>query len=158
MHSGVHWGEVTLTVDDVFGDTVNVAARLVEAAKRGQIVISGEAHRALPPGCGLEARLMGSESVKGKAEPLQLHELLWEPDAELTEMVSHSRVVQATVATMVITYLGRTYVLDDAHSALSLGRDGTSDIVSHDRLDVDVVVDAEQVAAAEEMLADETTP
>jgi len=31
-------------------------------------------------------------------------------------------------------------------------------VVSHDRLDVDVVVDAEQVAAAEEMLADETTP
>jgi len=31
-------------------------------------------------------------------------------------------------------------------------------VVSHDRLDVDVVVDAEQVAAAEAMLADETTP
>ena len=31
-------------------------------------------------------------------------------------------------------------------------------VVSHDRLDVDVVVDAEQVAAAEQMLADETTP
>ena len=134
MHSGVHWGEVTLTADDVFGDTVNVAARLVEAAKRGQIVISGEAQRALPAGCGLEARLMGSESVKGKAEPLQLHELLWEPDAELTEMVSLQRTAQPVIAKLVITYIGRTYSLDDAHPALSLGRDPAADIVTVDRL------------------------
>jgi Domain of unknown function (DUF5063) len=31
-------------------------------------------------------------------------------------------------------------------------------VVSHDRLDVDVVLDAEQVEAAEQMLADETAP
>ena len=41
MHTGVHWGEVTVTEDDVFGDTVIVASRLVAKAKRGQILVSG---------------------------------------------------------------------------------------------------------------------
>ena len=49
IHCGFHFGEAMEEQGDVFGDTVNVAARLAEVSKSGQIVTSAEVVRALPP-------------------------------------------------------------------------------------------------------------
>ena len=38
---GFHFGQALQQDDDVFGDSVNIAARLVELAKAGQIITSG---------------------------------------------------------------------------------------------------------------------
>ncbi len=40
---GVHLGEVLVDGDDIFGDAVNIAARLQEAAEPGGISLSGSA-------------------------------------------------------------------------------------------------------------------
>jgi len=39
---GIHWGEVLLEDEDVFGDTVNIASRLEEIAAPGGVCVSGE--------------------------------------------------------------------------------------------------------------------
>ena len=39
---GLHYGPVLVANDDVFGDTVNVAARMAQLAVSGQIITTGE--------------------------------------------------------------------------------------------------------------------
>src|SRR5205823_4973095 len=46
---GFHSGPVIQQNDDVFGDTVNMAARLVEQAVKGQIITSQETAQVLGP-------------------------------------------------------------------------------------------------------------
>lgn len=135
MHSGVHWGDVSVTVGDVFGDTVNVAARLTATAKRGQIVVSGTVRALLGADRAAQTRHLGNEPVKGKAEPIELHELLWEPDAELTEMAhARPRARQQPRAALVLSYLGRRFELEEGVQVATIGRDPNSTIVSSDRL------------------------
>ena len=134
IYCGIHWGEVTLTEDDVFGDTVNVAARMVQAAKKGQIVVSGDAVPFFPPELSSKKRFLGADSVKGKAAPIEMYELLWESDAELTEMVSMRTAAREVPSGMLLVYLGKNYVLNNALSLMTLGRDPASSIVTTDKL------------------------
>ena len=136
IHCGFHFGEVMLADHgDVFGDTVNVAKRLAEASKSSQIVTSGEVVSLLPPELAEKTRFLDSEQVKGRVAPLELYEVLWEPDVELTEMASGaSRQRQQLRTEMTLRYLGREYQLNDDHPAISLGRDARADIVLNDKL------------------------
>lgn len=47
LRIGVHIGDVTFQDDDIFGDGINVAARLEALAEPGQVLISDTAHQSL---------------------------------------------------------------------------------------------------------------
>ena len=47
LRMGVHIGEVTFQDDDIYGDGINIAARLEELAEPGEIMISDTAHHSL---------------------------------------------------------------------------------------------------------------
>ncbi len=47
LRIGVHIGDVTFQDDDIYGDGINVAARLEAMAKPGQVLISDTAHQSL---------------------------------------------------------------------------------------------------------------
>jgi len=42
LRAGVHVGDVVMTRDDVVGHVVNVAARVTESAKGGEVVVTGD--------------------------------------------------------------------------------------------------------------------
>ena len=44
---GVHIGDVTIQEDDIYGDGINVAARLEALAEPGQVLISDTVHHSL---------------------------------------------------------------------------------------------------------------
>lgn len=71
VHSGAHFGDVTQTADgDVFGQTVNIAARLQGTAAPGQAVISA----AFAAQAGLQApslRSLGPKSLKNVPDPVE---------------------------------------------------------------------------------------
>jgi adenylate cyclase len=102
---GVNTGMVTVgyigseerTDYTAIGDAVNLAARLEKQAEGGQIVISHATMKAIgdrfpvqPCGCG-EVR------VKGKREPVQIYEVIWQ-EIEQTEppLVSSSHLARPT--------------------------------------------------------------
>ena len=58
----------------VMGDTVNIAARLQDAAKRGQVFVSRNTYRLTRGGFAFQE--MDSIKVKGKQDPLHVYELL----------------------------------------------------------------------------------
>ena len=73
--------------------------------------------------------------MKGRAAALELHEILWEPDVELTETASGSAWKRPRLTVqMVLRYRGREYRIDDEHPSISLGRDARAEIVLYDKL------------------------
>ncbi|HEX4174785.1 MAG TPA: adenylate/guanylate cyclase domain-containing protein [Acidimicrobiales bacterium] len=83
LRAGVHMGEATVTRSDVVGHVVNVAARVCEVAKGGQVLATAEVVEAATSGNGLpEVRLgrMKSRRMKGIKTPVRLCEVRAAPE------------------------------------------------------------------------------
>jgi adenylate cyclase len=78
LRAGVHMGEATVTRSDVVGHVVNVAARVCEAAKGGQVLATEDAVEAATGAGGLaDVRVgrMKSRRMKGVKAPVRLCEV-----------------------------------------------------------------------------------
>ncbi len=70
MRIGVNVGDVILAHADVYGDTVNIAARLQALAEPGGIVVSRGVRDAVKGGYGFVFEDAGAQSVKNIPEPV----------------------------------------------------------------------------------------
>ena len=74
---GLHVGEVASAADgDLYGDGVNLAARIQAAAGPGEVVVSEDAARALRHSRGFRFHALGLRELKGYAEPVPLFRAL----------------------------------------------------------------------------------
>jgi len=69
---GINIGDIVVENDDIFGDGVNVAARLEVLAKPGGICISGNVHEQLGGKTDLGFKDIGEQSVKNIAKPVSV--------------------------------------------------------------------------------------
>lgn len=69
---GINLGDVIIQADDIFGDGVNIAARLEALAEPGGICVSGTVHREVRAKLDLQFRDMGEKTVKNITEPLHV--------------------------------------------------------------------------------------
>ncbi|MEW2914446.1 alpha/beta fold hydrolase [Leisingera sp. JC11] len=76
---GINIGDVVFDGADIFGDGVNVAARLEGLAEPGGICISGIVHETVRDRLGENFRDMGSQRVKNISRPVRVWQ--WVPDA-----------------------------------------------------------------------------
>jgi adenylate cyclase len=72
---GVHIGDVMVRAGDLFGDGVNIAARLQSIAKPGSVCISGETYGQVRKALPLEFIDLGEQKVKNIEEPLRAYEV-----------------------------------------------------------------------------------
>ena len=129
---GFHYGPAIDVGNDVFGDSVNVAARMVALAKGGQVVVSAPAVTALAAPLAGRVRQIDSLNVKGKQDDLGIFELLWQDsEAELTAMATRPRALPAHLR---LRHGTKELELDEARPACSFGRDLANDVVIADRL------------------------
>jgi adenylate cyclase len=132
LRVGYHYGPAIETDGDVFGDSVNVAARMVALAKGGQVITSGETAGALSPWLRARVRELDRLTVKGKVEDIGIFELLWQDSAdELTALTTRPKFSPAKLE---LTLGERRIDLDDALPAVTFGRDPTSDVVISDKM------------------------
>ena len=68
---GIHVGDIIIADNDIFGDGVNIAARLEGIAEPGGICISDDAHRQVRGKVASTLEDMGSQSLKNIAEPMR---------------------------------------------------------------------------------------
>lgn len=80
-----HAGPVVQRGDDVFGDTVNLASRLVAQATKGQVLTSAQTVKKLTPMLRTSIRQLYDITVKGKAIDVALCELLWSKSPDITD-------------------------------------------------------------------------
>jgi TolB-like protein/class 3 adenylate cyclase/tetratricopeptide (TPR) repeat protein len=68
---GIHIGDIIVDDNDIFGDGVNIAARLEGIAEPGGICISDDAHRQIRGKVDIAFEDMGSQTLKNIAEPMR---------------------------------------------------------------------------------------
>ena len=78
---GINLGDIVIDEDDILGDGVNVAARLQELAKPGEILISGTAFDQVKKKIGLGYRYRGYRKVKNITEPVRIYLILTKDSA-----------------------------------------------------------------------------
>jgi adenylate cyclase len=130
IHIGCHFGPVLASGGDLYGDTVNLAARVAGLAKVGQIITTADTIDKLSPALADQARKLDRVPVKGKQEAVTIFEFLWQDSAELTAYGTHTDYGRA--ARIVLKYEGREWHFEGPGD-LSFGRDGACDVVVGDR-------------------------
>jgi class 3 adenylate cyclase len=124
-----NYGPVVLKGGDVFGDTVNVCARLVAMANPGQVLTTGQAFAALSRTLMLRCRALYPVKIKGRAEPVSVYDVPWRVDPDLTETSMHVDALQRTGRWVLkLSYGGETF---DAQpeADVRIGRDKSNDVV-----------------------------
>jgi class 3 adenylate cyclase len=77
---GFHYGEVIHKANDVFGDTVNVAARVAAITRARQIMTTQTVVEALPYGLEDKVRPVTRAAFHGKQDSLAVFQILWGPE------------------------------------------------------------------------------
>lgn len=129
---GFAFGPALTENGDVFGDTVNTAARMAGLAKAGQILTTADTVAALPDFLHTACRKMDVLTVKGKAEDICVCEVLWQEGADLTMLGGLSAPSAMPVARLHLTHGDTAHLLGPDDTALGLGRDPASHLVIRD--------------------------
>ena len=130
---GFHVGPVIEEQGDVFGDTVNLAARMAGLAKGGQIMSTRATVDLLSPLLRSGTRPIAVLSVKGKVDDVPVCEILWQPSEELT-MATTSAFAASGQLELQLRHAGKTHRLVKANAGVFLGRDVSCDVLVADRM------------------------
>ncbi len=82
---GVNLGDVIIQNDDVYGDGVNIAARLEGLAPPGGVIVSGTAYDHLKTNIDVGYVDLGEQQMKNIATPIRAYQVVPEGHAELTQ-------------------------------------------------------------------------
>jgi adenylate cyclase len=128
-----HYGPVIQKDADVFGDTVNLAARLVELAGRGQIITTSETARALGGLYRPWIRPLYATDVKGRSEKVELCELVWrsDPETTATALTLPTKKLAPAMSAITLLYRGTKTVRRRQRDSITLGRDDQCGLVVH---------------------------
>jgi TolB-like protein/class 3 adenylate cyclase len=81
LRIGINLGEVIVEGDDLFGDGVNVAARLESIASEGGIAISGSAYEQVKSRISAAMEDIGAQMLKNIAEPVRVYRVTAAPNS-----------------------------------------------------------------------------
>lgn len=120
---GLFHGPVIADTEDIYGDTVNIAARMVSQAKARQTVLPRSTAGMLSEEFRRSTRFIDYATFRGKGE-VELVELLWEHD-DLTLMAGTDHALDASsnpAGCLRVRYGEYEVVLDASRTVLVLGR------------------------------------
>ncbi|MCB1875841.1 MAG: FHA domain-containing protein [Chromatiales bacterium] len=129
---GIHYGPVLEENADVFGDTVNVASRMVGLAKPGEIITTLASVEGSPEETQAKTRFIDRAYVKGKKDRIDVYEVIWREGDDLTAVFSTDSPTGPLGAKLLLSLGGKSVVLDAKNASASLGRSFDNDIVVND--------------------------
>lgn len=90
---GIHVGDIIFDESDIFGDGVNIAARLEGIAEPGGVCISDDAHRQIRGKVDIVFDDMGPQILKNIAEPMRAWRCQIDANASASEPVKRSEEI-----------------------------------------------------------------
>ncbi|MEP7068624.1 MAG: adenylate/guanylate cyclase domain-containing protein [Usitatibacter sp.] len=129
---GMHFGPVDERDGDLFGETVNLAARLTEMAARDQIVASTQTVDLLTPMQKMGCRKLFSVPMKGWKDGVDVCELMWSDSEDATELAVQ-RVSTDAGESLRLVHRTRVVTLAAGGAPVVVGRDMTAGLVVADR-------------------------
>ena len=128
IHIGIHTGPLIRLKDDVYGDTVNLAARVVSLAKPRQILITEEALEALSAANRSSARYVVTETIRGRTGEVKIYEYLWDMSSA-TVMLEKNTNSPGKNHCLELSVGGRIFRVDRNMPIVTMGRQNHNDIV-----------------------------
>jgi hypothetical protein len=129
---GFHCGPTIEQGSDVFGDSVNVAARLAHLARAGQIITSGRTVAMLDPVVARHLRKINRVTLKGMQVEETIFEGLWKDSDNITAMLSDSSLAPTGMVRVVLQHGAQRIEAGPGHPPISVGRDaGNAIVVRH---------------------------
>ena len=139
LRIGLHYGPVIVRTSNIFGgqinifgDTVNVAARITALAKARQILTSDDTLARLPFRWRQASRSLSAFSLKGKSQDIGVYEILWQNPDTITAVRPVQPQAAASSGRLTLRYHHQRFELDGRTRGLALGRDITNDVVIDD--------------------------
>jgi adenylate cyclase len=131
---GLHTGPVVVGGDDVYGDTVNVAAYLADAATPDQILIAQTTLEQLEAGRREATWPIFDAILKTSLSKTAVCEVQWRDDlVNRTQINPHiRRVIPEDAGSLVLMLGGIEHRLDHWHPILTVGRDAACELVVTD--------------------------
>jgi adenylate cyclase len=128
---GFNYGEVIKESDDVFGNTVNVAARVAAITRAGQILATQWVFNALPPDLQNKLRQIMRAEFKGKQEYQEIYQVICEQeDTQNTRFgIQVYRQSPDNNAEMLLHYRDQSLKVNKERRSVALGRGESCDIV-----------------------------
>ena len=131
IYVGIHIGPVVKEDNDVFGDAVNVAARMVALAKQRQILTTEETIKALSRENQDAAKCIDRTTIKGKSGEVNIYEIIWEQH-DVTVMLDTALEDLALRASLELNFCGKIIKIDQNQPSATLGRQSHNDVVVND--------------------------
>ncbi len=131
---GMHFGPAILEGGDVFGDAVNIAARMAAQAKGKQIITTQDTLDKLPPAMRASSRFVDHAPIKGKKEEIDIFEVIWQEE-DVTRMATGIVVDKPTPETTLrITYNDKIIELSKKRPGVVMGRSQNCDLTINEKL------------------------
>jgi adenylate cyclase len=131
---GFNHGPVVEREGDVFGDAVNLAARLAGVATKGQIITARDTVMLMSPMLKAATRAITTIQVKGKTQEIQVYELIWQQSEDMTTLASHKSVYKPKNAKLRLVVQGNELVMSAERPSVALGRDQSADLIIRERM------------------------
>lgn len=130
---GLHHGDALEENGDVYGDAVNVAARMASLAKREQIVTTAATVSGIK-GKGPETRGLGRARVSGKLLPIEIVDVVWQEDTSgMTMVQSAIRIgdgpTVAAGARLILRHRGKLIELTENSEPFMMGREVSNNLM-----------------------------
>ncbi|MBK1721384.1 adenylate/guanylate cyclase domain-containing protein [Thiocystis violacea] len=130
MHLGLHHGPILIEQDQLFGDTIHIAKRMVDLAKTDQILTTQTTLSAAGAMPEIRRRLADEMRIKGYDDPVEIYEILRQDPGvtQVAQRVTRSPAGEHYVR-CALTHDTQTFTLDAAHPVFSIGRDTGNDLI-----------------------------
>ena len=131
IHAGLHLGPVIHARGDIFGDAVNMTARLAALANPGEVLISESFVGKLADGDIARLRALDKVSLRGKSVPIKVYSLQEEDREAATAFgpgTAYTHTRGAAGVAMTLTYAEQVLVYKD-NARVSIGRSTECDIL-----------------------------
>jgi adenylate cyclase len=128
---GLHFGSTISKDGDIYGDAVNIAARMSAIAKANQTITTETFITLLSNTLKTKTRLFDTTRIKGIDEEIKIYQVLWEEN-NVTAFATAQHIQQIALANVSIVFKFNNeerYYTDSEFSApISIGRDDSCDI------------------------------
>jgi hypothetical protein len=130
---GLHHGDALEEAGDIYGDAVNIAARMTSLAKREQIVTTAATVDGVGAGAP-ETRSLGRARVSGKLLPIEIVDVIWQEDTSgMTMVQSAIRLGDgpgvAAGGRLILRHRGKLIELSENSEPFMMGRELSNHLV-----------------------------
>jgi class 3 adenylate cyclase len=133
---GLHYGPAILMEDgDVFGDAVNVAARMAGIAKGDQIITTQDTVKLLDADLQDMSRQFDKTNVKGKEEEIIVFQVVWEQSDDVTRIEVTADEDKEEIRYLTLEFRGeKNRIASNDMRTFVIGRGVQSDLMCNARL------------------------